>query len=257
MEENQSRLKNKVESKDLRSYLNVKLGNSNPEEQQRFNKDSSIRRENVSFAEVVKGQNHSKLEDDLTINKASLESVEIEKKIERKKIVVLEGEKENLSVDGFMQDGDFKAGQEEGDSLEEEDNLGLSDGESAAGFSEGEFEETYEESIIRESSPEIDCNYYRREKIIKDINDEFRDLTKEHNPPNGQNSPIDGSLCGANKEIGSIPFGRDNSPSPIHLDQIEVNLNEPVEENLKQREPSLKVMGHSSIMQMILRLTTK
>ncbi|KAI3790360.1 hypothetical protein L2E82_03343 [Cichorium intybus] len=149
-----------------------------------------------------------------------------------RKIFTFEKEK-NLS-----QGDENEGNNQESESSEEEDGLGLSDEESVAGGLEGEFEDSFEETIMRESSPEMDDNDDRREILIKNINEVFEEENKQNSYNKGTISSKGISQGWANKGNGLPPYDLGNNISPLHLDQIE-NENKNAEEvNSIRDEPN-------------------
>ncbi|KAI3765859.1 hypothetical protein L2E82_15905 [Cichorium intybus] len=230
---------------EFRDFLSSKRENPSPKGQHGFNNASSLRRNTVTFADIVKGNGRENQKRQNPEDKSSIEAEAIRKTDEGKqKIVVkvtnIEVDKRRFSIriqevdrKVFDYDEESLSGHEDdhevynknSDSSEEEDSTGPSDEESAAGFSVGEFDDACEDSIIRESSPEVENNDDRRDNIIKKINDKFRGEMALNTNNEGQDSPKGLVQFWADKDDGSPTPDKECSPLNETNKQERSNLN--------------------------------
>ncbi|KAI3680368.1 hypothetical protein L2E82_50353 [Cichorium intybus] len=179
------------------------------------NMEKSMRRHNVSFAEIVKGMGDPKEK-----NKENVQDKGIKKKTEEDNInkMVMEVDKDSLAFLESKWVGEIKIevdnklytirvkevenkiveeedeteehkDEDDGDQSEGDNSFNTTEDDSPEGFSDEENDESLEYSIIRESSPEMEyynqacdtlCkemkfNNQKRDDIIKEINESFGD----------------------------------------------------------------------------------
>ncbi|KAI3767850.1 hypothetical protein L2E82_18279 [Cichorium intybus] len=207
--------------------------------------ENGWRRENVSFAEAVKGS------EQLTTSKIDVQEGKSFKNKEKvpqseiTKIIEVETEEEliqNLKLK--LMDKRKEIGEEEGEefseSSEEEESLESSDDDSPVGLSDEEFEEAFEDPIIRESSPEVENFDVKREEIIKKLNGNFIKSTdilddKENLNDNDNAFQTNGGMLGCQLEKEGSPSPTKSAPMVDGNNYIETDfstqrINSPIED---------------------------
>ncbi|KAI3779500.1 hypothetical protein L2E82_09221 [Cichorium intybus] len=189
--------------------------------------ENGWRRENVSYVEVVKGSGQSSLPKN-EVEEEGKSSKPKEKYTQEEKVKIIEVETEEDLIHKRREFGE-EEGEEFSESSEGEDLIESSDDDSPAGLSDEDFEDTLDDSIIRESSPEEENSDVRHAEIIQKLNGKFMKLTDILHEKENLNEFDNVSQINGGKLGGQIE--KESSPSPIKTTPL-VDGNKNVEMDL-------------------------